>query len=162
MKNLTNGLSQTPEGQLSPKLTVSYVVPVDLEGNVIAGSTGGSGTPGKQVTGVVRVEGEPIPEGTEVLLSTGIFGQVFVEPIMWNETEGMGETMRQPLTKTEFVEVFGVPTTPLWNGTSEDVTILSMLKAIHEQNEALKRIGNETNTLLVQVAEHTRHLVPPA
>lgn len=42
------------------------------------------------------------------------------------------------------------------NGTRTDVALMAMLKALHEQNEALKRIGNETNTLLVQISEHTR------
>lgn len=61
-----------------------------------------------------------------------------------------------PLTNAQFRAVTGDPTDAMWNGTDPSATLIALLKNIQEQGEALKRIGNETNTLLVQVAEHTR------
>lgn len=63
-----------------------------------------------------------------------------------------------PLTNSELLAITGVATDPMWNGTYQSATLIALLKNIQEQGEALKRIGNETNTLMVQVAEHTRQI----
>lgn len=63
-----------------------------------------------------------------------------------------------PLTNSELLAITGVTTDPMWNGTDQSATLIALLKNIQEQGEALKRIGNETNTLMVQVAEHTRQI----
>lgn len=62
-----------------------------------------------------------------------------------------------PLTNAQLTAVTGTASTPMWDGTNPNATLIALLKNIQEQGEALKRIGNETNTLLVQIAEHTRH-----
>lgn len=62
-----------------------------------------------------------------------------------------------PMTNAQFTAVTGTASTPMWDGTNPNATLIALLKNIQEQGEALKRIGNETNTLLVQIAEHTRH-----
>lgn len=61
-----------------------------------------------------------------------------------------------PLTNAQLRAVTGDPTDAMWNGTDPSATLIALLKNIQEQGEALKRIGNETNALLVQIAEHTR------
>lgn len=63
-----------------------------------------------------------------------------------------------PLTSSELLAVTGAATDAMWNGTDQSATLIALLKNIQEQGEALKRIGNETNTLMVQVAEHTRQI----
>lgn len=66
-----------------------------------------------------------------------------------------------PLTNAQFTAVMGAANAAMWDGVESSATLIAILKTMHEQGEALKRIGNETNTLLVQIADHTRPPVEP-
>lgn len=67
-------------------------------------------------------------------------------------------TATGPLTNAQLLAVTGAANAPMWDGEAASATLISILKNMQEQGEALKRIGNETNTLMVQVAEHTRQI----
>lgn len=106
----------------------SVVIAVNADGSAIGG--GGSGGGGLTNT---ELRAAPVP----------VSGTV---------------TATGPLTNAQFIAVTGAANAAMWDGTAASATLIAILKNMQEQGEALKRIGNETNTLMVQVAEHTRQI----
>lgn len=149
---------------------VPVVIAVNADGSSISG--GGSG--GAQVTGEVRLQATASPEGTKMLQTLGEYGQTIVEVAIWGGDSEPSGTLKQPITNAElrataipvsgpltnaqFIAVTGAANAAMWDGTAASATLIAILKNMQEQGEALKRIGNETNTLMVQVAEHTRQI----
>lgn len=105
-----------------------------------------SGANQAQVVIAVNADGTPISGGG------GGSGGGTVEVSNFPATQ----PVTGPLTNAQLRAVTGDPTDEMWNGTDPSVTLMALLKNIQEQGEALKRIGNEANALLVQIAEHTR------
>lgn len=97
---------------------------------------------------------------TEIALFKGA-GQPFEtlkQPLTNTELRATAVPVSGPLTNAQFIAVTGAANAVMWDGVNASATLIAILKTMHEQGEALKRIGNETNTLLVQVAEHTRQI----
>lgn len=103
----------------------------------------------------VNADGTPISGG-----GGGGHGGGAVEVRNFPATQAVSGTVTAtgPLTNAQFTAVTGSANAAMWDGVAASATLIAILKNMQEQGEALKRIGNETNALLVQVAEHTRQI----